>query len=537
MSIAVSSSIGQLNYKPPYIKLGNNFFKKGAVYLNGKKVFIGGSLEQTARKINKQKAVTGIQAEVKDKRLVLLSKKTIVNIRDTKKLLQQFFKDKQIGTKNTQFIQFVKKGVGSNIILNYNTKTPASVGGLKLSIPTSIIYKSSLLFFPAQINAMGEDEMREENLELHAEDLVLDGLLLAAEDLEGGVFSDFYSDEEELFGELAVPETTLIIQTPEKLAIAQSLFGPQEQITLNNGQDELLDIQYAEEQMQPFSMKIETKQESIDDDESILQPQPKKIVQTSAQEQLSEQNTVYQFISQNAINSITKHFKDQGQELLSVRKAEIIQTVVSGLKNSNMSFEEIQENQGKISDHVKLFMMQCANPVRLNFARKGKFLLEISNSSKLQDLVAGLTLDKLRYKPAPLNSVFLELNKKTRAIVKSFSSNEQFLKFDALCRALSADRQSLVKIGNFVAVRDFEIDLMLQKDKKSTSYKMGELIVEFKTSRAKVGAANIAQVISKPQNIAIILWTYMKYSNSPTLLADYISKNDISRMLANVDYL
>lgn len=66
---------------------------------------------------------------------------------------------------------------------------------------------------------------------------------------------------------------------------------------------------------------------------------------------------------------------------------------------------------------------------------------------------------------------------------------------------------------------------------------MGELIVEFKTSRAKVGAANIAQVISKPQNIAIILWTYMTYSQSPTLLANYISEDDISRMLANVDYL
>jgi hypothetical protein len=70
-------------------------FKTGQIVLNGKSVNIGGSIEDTARKINRSFKHTGIKAKIETKgnktRLVLITSGHKIDINDPKKLLLNLY--------------------------------------------------------------------------------------------------------------------------------------------------------------------------------------------------------------------------------------------------------------------------------------------------------------------------------------------------------------------------------------------------------------------------------------------------------------
>ncbi len=164
-----SSTIIQKSADMHFSASARKVFKSGQVVLNGKSVNIGGSIEDTARKINRSFKHTGIKAKIETKgnkaRLVLITSGNKVDINDPKKLLLNFYKGNKIGNSQNSLIQIIGNK-NRPVTINYSTNKDVSplVNHLKQSIEggSNVKYiKNNILIQPyiaAEIEAIAEEK-------------------------------------------------------------------------------------------------------------------------------------------------------------------------------------------------------------------------------------------------------------------------------------------------------------------------------------------------------------------------------------------
>lgn len=119
---SVSSVSNAVNY-PRYTRVvsGSVVFAKEDIWLNGHKVRIGGSFNDTARVLNRYSAKTGVKAEVvranNVARLKLIVRRRNLTINDPRGVFRSLQIGKNIGTSDKMLVQIVCKG---KVNLSYN---------------------------------------------------------------------------------------------------------------------------------------------------------------------------------------------------------------------------------------------------------------------------------------------------------------------------------------------------------------------------------------------------------------------------------
>lgn len=115
-----------------------SIFNQGHILLNGVKIRISKSIENTARNINKLTSKTGIRAKIVsdnkgNKRLQLVSSKMTVNIIDPKGILKELFARGKIGKGTKKIIQIIGNSfIGNRVNLNYIFKKPLHKNSISL---------------------------------------------------------------------------------------------------------------------------------------------------------------------------------------------------------------------------------------------------------------------------------------------------------------------------------------------------------------------------------------------------------------------
>lgn len=108
------------------------YFKKAAIYFNGKQINIGRTLSEAVENINKKSKLTGIKAQIQElpggrEKLLLTSNKRNFEIRDPNKILEGYVKNNQVGQQKKHFIQIVGSNcLGKQMYITYLTNDPSS---------------------------------------------------------------------------------------------------------------------------------------------------------------------------------------------------------------------------------------------------------------------------------------------------------------------------------------------------------------------------------------------------------------------------
>ncbi len=158
-------------------------FKSGYVFINNKKIKLGATLEETVRNINKRFTETGVKAKIVDGRLVLVSSKKSMSIKDPNKLLADLVKNNRIGKGSSKDVQIVAlHGSKNSVRVKYSQKISGAsppAQGLKLTEAANAALAKTRRIFPQRVNDImfvldGEEEVHQPDArapELNAEAL------------------------------------------------------------------------------------------------------------------------------------------------------------------------------------------------------------------------------------------------------------------------------------------------------------------------------------------------------------------------------
>jgi hypothetical protein len=148
MSVITSSYISQAQ-KIDFIGADRAVFKKGDIFLNGKRIHIDTTLNQTVRNINKRTIETGVKASIEKgstgvAKLVLTSRGSTLTINDPNKILLPFSKNNQVGRGSDKFIQVIGDSAANrNVAIRYisqNVNT-TEINNLKLTPQEAVVKK------------------------------------------------------------------------------------------------------------------------------------------------------------------------------------------------------------------------------------------------------------------------------------------------------------------------------------------------------------------------------------------------------------
>lgn len=97
--------------------------EKASIWINGIEVKFGRDLNHTVRNINKFYFKAGVRASIKDSKLVLSTRSSILKIHDPKQILKNLVDKDRVGINKDHDIQIVRKGLGdAKFIYTFNNK-------------------------------------------------------------------------------------------------------------------------------------------------------------------------------------------------------------------------------------------------------------------------------------------------------------------------------------------------------------------------------------------------------------------------------
>ena len=113
-------------------------FRRGDIRVNGVRLNIAQTLRGVARNINNSLAKIGLlRAEIvsspKGEKLLIISSKKTLNIRDPQGILSDLFKSKKVGTSDDSMVQITGKGkIGKRIKVIYSNAPEEVVSSLSI---------------------------------------------------------------------------------------------------------------------------------------------------------------------------------------------------------------------------------------------------------------------------------------------------------------------------------------------------------------------------------------------------------------------
>lgn len=390
MSISpMNTSLSQVSMNQSYsVRVGSlkNVFKQGHIFLNGKKVLIGASIRDTARNINRMSAQTGVKAKVVrdargSERLVLISSKKTVNISDPKRILADLFSKNKIGKGDDKLIQIEgNKGIGNRVKINYSNNKPTTQLNQHLKLSDKVAANHN------GISGLHNNKLQE---------FLLDDQILPEEEPQ----IDNILKEKTIVNDIPLEELEI-----EEL-LSQTLTSLNE-VSETNEDGNSLSLKVIDDGIgYLLSSDIQSSSTSIDDEVQTTS------VKNEVQEVKTDRSSK---IAREVIKVLDKgDFKNQRIK----NKEKIIQAVASGLKQSPLSFEQIESNFEKVASLVSNILRIYANPVSFNFKNK----LKIIDMGKVVRAISRFSVEDFEKTIKIPRKVILEYTKKTEPILDTLN--------------------------------------------------------------------------------------------------------------------